>query len=122
MPLRTTFRREQNLVIVEGRGEVSAEDLTTCIRMIDAAGAHRFAKLADLRRVTTRLAEGMVLGLVELVRSRESLGAGGALAVVVTDPEARSAAERVAGGAPTDRPIRVFAEIDDALRWLETQV
>jgi hypothetical protein len=122
MPLRTTFRREEQLVIVEGQGDVSMPDVVTCLRLIDAHGAHRYRKLADLRRVTTEVSEAIAGGLIDLARSRETLGAGGALAVVV-DPVARlhELAKRVAEGAPPGRPIRIFTSIDEALSWIEGQ-
>ncbi len=122
MPLRTTFRREEQLVIVEGQGDVSMQDVVTCIRLIDAHGAHRYRKVADLRRVATEVGEAVAAGLIDLARSREMLGAGGALAVVV-DPKAtlHALAKRVAEGAPPDRPVRIFTSIDEALRWIEGQ-
>jgi hypothetical protein len=109
-------------VIVEGQGDVSNQDLVTCIRLIDAHGAHRYRKLADLRRVTTQVREAVAGGLVELARSRESLGAGGALAVVIdTTTTLHALAKRVAEGAPPSRPIRIFNDIDEALRWIGAQ-
>jgi len=109
-------------VIVEGQGDVSNQDLVTCIRLIDAHGAHRYRKLADMRRVTTQVSEAIAGGLVDFARSREALGAGGALAVVVaTESTLHALAKRVAEGAPPSRPIRIFKDIDEALRWIEAQ-
>ncbi len=122
MPLRTTFRREEKLVIVEGRGDVSTRDVVTCIRLIDAHGAHQYRKLADLRRVMTRIGEAVAGGLIGLARSREALGAGGPLAVVVGSEATLGAlAEQVAAGAPPSRPIRVFRDVDEALHWIGVQ-
>jgi hypothetical protein len=121
MPIRTTFRREDKLVLVEGQGAVTLDDAMRCIRMIDAQGAHQHRKLLDFRRVTTQVPDLVGQTLLDLVRSREALGASGAVALVVGgDATHRALAEQAAKGAPAERPIAVFDDIDKALRWIET--
>ncbi len=120
MPVRTTFRREEELVLIEARGAVTLDDALTCIRMIDAQGAHRYRKLIDLRQVTTEVPDSTAQALIDLARSREALGAGGAVAVVVRrDTTLDALAEGAAKGASSGRPIAVFSDVDEALRWIE---
>ena len=66
--------------------------------------------------MSARVAEG----LASLMRSREVLGASGAVAVVVGDNESlRRAAEQAAAGAPAGRPFRVFDDVESARHWLD---
>jgi len=120
MPLRPKFMRAEKLVLIEGDGEVIADDIVQCLRFIDSQGAHRFRKLIDARRVTNEISQAIGDGLVSLARSRETLGAGGALAVVVgPNPTVRTLAERASQGAPQGRPFRVFDDFDEARRWID---
>jgi hypothetical protein len=122
MPLRPKFMRAEKLVLIVGEGEITMDEFVTCIRLVDTQGAHQYRKLLDMRRVSNRLDGEIVGGLASLVRSREALGAGGALAVVVGDNASlRAVAEQVAAGAPPDRPFRVFGEFEDARAWMEQQ-
>ncbi len=114
--------RPEKLVLIEGEGEVVADDIVTCLRFIDTQGAHRFRKLIDARRVTNAVPEAIAAGLVGLARSREALGAGGAMAVVIgPNPSLRLLAERAAQGAPPGRPFRVFDDLEEARRWIDVQ-
>lgn len=122
MPLRPRFLRAEKLVLIEGEGNISPEDFITLLRFIDTQGAHRYRKLFDARRVTNQVGEDAAKGLVSLARSREALGAGGAIAIVVGANESlRALAERAAAGAPADRAIRVFDDLDEAHRWIKQQ-
>ena len=120
MPLRPRFLRDARIVLIEGDGEISADDMATLLRFIDTQNAHRHRKLIDARRVTNAVSQIVADGLVRLVRSREALGAGGALAVVVgANASLRALAERAAAGAPARRSIRIFDDYQAARRWLE---
>ncbi len=120
MPMRPRFLRDSKLVLIEGDGEISAADIATLIRFIDAQGAHQHRKLIDARRVTNEISQIVADGLVGLARSREALGASGALAVVVgANASLRALAERAAQGAPAHRAIRVFDDYEEARRWIE---
>jgi hypothetical protein len=120
MPLRPRFLSAENLVLIEGEGEISADDIAMCLRFIDTQGAHRYRKLLDVRRVTTRVRPEIAAGLANLVRSREALGAGGAFAVVLGDDASlRAAAELAARGAPAGRPFGLFNDMEEARRWLD---
>lgn len=120
MPLRPRFLHDEKMVLIEGDGEVSADDIAALLRFIDAQNAHRHRKLIDVRRVTNDVSLDVADGLLRLVRSRETLGAGGALAVVVgANASLRALAERAAHGAPAHRAIRIFDDYQEARRWLE---
>ena len=120
MPLRPKFLRDARIVLIEGDGEISADDMATLLRFIDTQNAHRYRKLIDARRVTNAVSQIVADGLLRLVRSREALGAGGALAVVVgANASLRALAERAAAGAPAHRSIRIFDDYEEARRWIE---
>ncbi|HZP98884.1 MAG TPA: STAS/SEC14 domain-containing protein [Reyranella sp.] len=119
MPFRPKFLRAEKVVLIEGEGEITTDDIATCLRFVDAQGAHRYRKLIDARRVTNEVSDKVADGLVSLARSREALGASGGLALVMRPGTSlRRLAERTAEGAPAHRPVRVFDTFEEAWQWL----
>src|SRR5579885_1429688 len=107
MPFRPKFLRAEKVVLIEGEGEITTDDIATCLRFVDA------------RRVTNEVSDKVADGLVSLARSREALGASGGLALVMRPGTSlRRLAERTAEGAPAHRPVRVFDTFEEAWQWL----
>jgi hypothetical protein len=108
-------------VVAVAKGEMRPEHMCDFLQAVDQAGARPYAKMIDVKGLTTSFAPDEIGAFAAIVREREVDSLVGPIAIVVgTGPvaqQARAFSER----GQLLRPIRVFAELHEARRWLDRQ-
>ncbi len=120
MPIEWTISHGARLVVAVAKGEMQPEHMREFLLAIDREGARPYAKMIDVKGLTTRFEPEQVGAFAMVVREREAEGAVGPIAIVVGPglaEQARAFSER----GHLIRPIRVFAELHEARRWLDQQ-
>ena len=121
MPIEWTISHGARLVVAVAKGEMQPEHMREFLLAIDREGARPYAKMIDVKGLTTRFAPERIDAFAAVMREREVDGAVGPIAIVVGPgplvEQARTFSER----GHLIRPIRVFAELHEARRWLDGQ-
>jgi hypothetical protein len=121
MPIEWTISHGSRLVVAVAKGEMRPEHMRDFLQAIDQAGARPYGKMIDIKGLTTSFAPEQVGAFAAIVREREVDSVVGPIAIVVgAGPlvqQARAFSER----GHLIRPIRVFAELHEARRWLDQQ-
>ena len=121
MPIEWTISHGSRLVVAVAKGEMRPEHMRDFLQAIDQAGARPYGKMIDIKGLTTSFAPEQIGAFAAIVREREVDSVVGPIAIVVgvgpLAPQARAFSER----GHLIRPIRVFAELHEARRWLDQQ-
>ena len=121
MPIEWTISHGSRLVVAVAKGEMQAEHMREFLQAIDREGARPYAKMIDVKGLTTRFAPEQVGTFAAVVREREVDGAVGPIAIVVGPGPIAEQARAFSERGHLVRPIRVFAELHEARRWLDRQ-
>jgi hypothetical protein len=119
MSLQWTISPQQRLVLAVAKGEVTPAEFGRYIAAIDEAGAVGYAKLFDVSGLTGSLGDALlqtVARAVEMKATQESLGP---IAIVASNGSSAQA-HFYAHAATVDRPLKIFSDLDEARRWLES--
>ena len=119
MPIEWTISHGARLVVAVAKGEMQPEHVREFLQAIDREGARPYAKMIDVKGLTTRFAPEQVGTLAAVVREREVDGAVGPIAIVVGPGPLAEQARAFSERGHLVRPIRVFAELHEARRWLD---
>ncbi len=120
MPIEWTISHGARLVVAVAKGEMQPEQMREFLLAIDREGARPYAKMIDVKGLTTRFEPEQVGAFAMVVREREAEGAVGPIAIVV-GPGLAEQAHAFSERGHLIRPIRVFAELHEARRWLDQQ-
>jgi hypothetical protein len=118
MPLRWRISPLEHLVICEAEGVVTLTDILLYYEALDRAGAFPVQKIFVATTGTSGLSPSEV---VQLARQISVLGARGPLgdvAIVAGASRDNKLAEIFRTLAAVNRPLRMFATIHQARRWL----
>ena len=121
MPIEWTISHGARLVVAVAKGEMKPENLRDFLQAIDREGARPYAKMIDVKGLTTRFAPEQIGTFAAVVREREVDGAIGPIAIVVGPGPVADQARAFSERGHLVRPIRVFAELHEARRWLDRQ-
>ena len=121
MPIEWTISHGARLVVAVAKGEMQPEHVREFLQAIDREGARPYAKMIDVKGLTTRFAPEQIGTLAAVVREREVDGAVGPIAIVVGPGPLAEQARAFSERGHLVRPIRVFAELHEARRWLDRQ-
>ena len=91
------------------------------LQAIDQAGARPYAKMIDVKGLTASFAPDQVGTFAAIVREREVDSVVGPIAIVVGPGPLAQQARAFSERGHLIRPIRVFAELHEARRWLDRQ-
>ena len=121
MPVYWTINSEARLVEVTCTGLVEADEIHQMLDVLVGSDALGYRKLFDGTQADTRMGALDVLNIGVRMRTLHGDGAPlGPLAVVIP-ADKYPLLSRVLGILATPRrPMRIFAEVDRARRWLET--
>jgi hypothetical protein len=119
MPIEWTISHGSRLVVAVAKGEMQPEHMRAFLQAIDEAGARPYAKMIDVKGVTTRFDPEQIGTLAAVVREREVDGAVGPIAIIVGPGPLAQQARAFSERGHLVRPIRVFAELHEARRWLD---
>ena len=120
MPLTWTIDPHLRLVTAVANGEVTRAEFDTLLDELRAADAHAYRKLFDGGRGETTMPPADVLALGIRMRAEHRTGPMGPLAVVLPEKYATLVGPVLGMLASAKRPMRVFASVAPARRWLES--
>jgi hypothetical protein len=119
MPLSWTISHPQRLVIAVARGDVAPHEFGAYIEAMQPVGGYR--RMFVLSGMSTVFDAGLLRSVGNAVRDHAEREKLGPFALVAeTDAAYASAmiyADTVQG---LDRPIRIFRELHEARRWLDS--
>ena len=121
MPIEWTISHGSRLVVAVAKGEMLPEHMREFLLAIDREGARPYAKMIDVKGLTTRFAPEQIGSFAAVVREREAEGAVGPIAIVVGPGPLGEQVRVFSEHGQLIRPIRVFAELHEARRWLDRQ-
>ena len=121
MPIEWTISHGSRLVVAVAKGEMQPEHMRDFLQAIDREGARPYAKMIDVKGLTTRFEPEQIGTFAAVVREREVDGAVGPIAIVVGPGPLAQQARAFSERGHLVRPIRVFAELHEARRWLDRQ-
>ena len=121
MGLAWTIDPQRALVSVRADGDIERPQIAALFDDIHARDAHRFRRLVDATRADPTLPLGDAYVMAAEIRERHRATGipPGPLAVAV-EPDLLERYRPLLGMiAATDRPFRLFTDIDSAAAWLE---
>jgi hypothetical protein len=121
MPIEWTISHGARLVIAVAKGELRPEQMRDFLQAIDREGARPYAKMIDVKGMTTTFAPEQIGAFAAIVREREVDSVVGPIAIVVGTGTVAQQARTFSERGHLIRPIRVFAELHEARRWLDRQ-
>ena len=119
MPLYWTIDSRQKLVTIACEGDVTHADLVDYLNVVEGARALAYRKLFDGTAFQTSMTASDMLEIGARFRSYHSRPIG-PLAMVLPPDKADLFARVLGILAAADRPMRVFARLAPAKRWIET--
>ena len=108
------------IVIAIARGDVSQAEADRYFADMVEQGALPYRKLFRVARSTTMLDDLMIESFINAVPDPRKAGSLGPIAIVADDDDAVRKAQNFAAGAIGVRPLRIFGDMDEARRWLDT--
>jgi len=121
MPLSWTISHPQRLVIAVAKGEVAPHEFGTYIAAMQSVGSYR--KMFVLSGMSAVFDTALVKSVGRAVRDHAARETLGPFAIVADTAAAYSSAVAYADMAQgIDRPIRIFRELHEARRWLDSFV
>lgn len=118
MPIEIEIDLAKRLVTAKAHRVVRLQDVLDYFDALATSGAMPSPKLFDARQLDSRLSEEDMLVLAERVRANAVHDPRGAIAAVVTTPEARTAVQRFRELGGARRPVEIFATLEGARAWL----
>src|SRR5580658_8877188 len=122
MPIEWTISHGARLVVAVAKGELRPEHMRDFLQAIDREGARPYAKMIDVKGLTARFEPEQVGAFAAIVREREVDSVVGPIAIVVGPGVIAQQARAFSERGHLVRPIRVFAELHEARRWLDQQL
>ena len=118
MPLTWTIDPVERLVTAVANGDVTRDEVDAYLTALGEADAYPYRKLFDGSRGDTRMGPDDLLSLGVRMRALHGTGPMGALAVVVPERHAELLARVLGMLATAERPMRVFADVALARKWI----
>ena len=121
MSLHWTIDSERRLVTVRADGPVTRGDAEAYLDAVEKGGAISYRKLYDGSAGKLGMDEQELMALGVRFRSYHHLPVG-ALAIVLADDKLEVVGRLLGMLASADRPMRLFANLSAAQRWLKTLI
>jgi hypothetical protein len=120
VPVNHKIDHEKRFVHARAHGVVILQEILDYFDAVVIADAAAYRKLFDAREMIPRLSDDDFMVLAACVSAYAACDPRGPVAAVATTKEAIGALRRYMNflGAD-DRPIRMFASIEEAQAWLE---
>jgi hypothetical protein len=121
MPIYWTIDSKQQLVVVTAEGDITLADAEEYLDTIEGSGAVGYRKLYDGRAGNLAMSHDELMAIGAKIRSQHHHPVG-ALAIVLPDGQAEAAARLLGILATADRPLKLFASVALAQRWIDKLV
>jgi hypothetical protein len=116
-----TIDHTSRFVDVKGSGDMTIDDVTDYFDALVTDGGMPYRKLIDLRGVSPKLTDDDIMMLGARVSAYAHMEPRGPIAVVSTADASDIFVRRFMNLGGAKRPMRLFASIDEARRWLMDQ-
>lgn len=118
MPIHMNVVPIERLVIIVGRGLLTAADIAANARELHDANVLPYAKILDFSSATSALTGEQIDEIAATVRGSADDPMRGPVAFVV-NPDRPGFAEAFAAATQGERPIKLFRSLHEARRWLD---
>ncbi|TAJ41607.1 MAG: hypothetical protein EPO55_04945 [Reyranella sp.] len=118
MPVHWTIEPDRDLVTVVAEGEVTCSELVAMVDALHERDAHGYRKLYDGGRSIMRMTQDEVLLLGVYMRAEHARSPMGPMAAILPEVDSEILARLLGMVALADRPFRLFAKRERALKWL----
>jgi len=119
MPIYWTIDSKQQFVVVTAEGDVTRADAEEYLDAIEGGGALAYRKLYDGRAGNVVMNQEEMMTIAVRVRSYHHHPVG-ALAIVLPPGRAEPVARMLGVLAAADRPLKLFASLGPARRWIDS--
>ena len=117
MPLGYTVSHSARLVIAIAKGEVASEEVSHWLVALAEQGALSYRKIYDATKMRGAWSDDVILSFATFSKVQGKFRRLGPLAIVAR-AKARAHVELFVRSATTVRPVRIFSDQHEALRWL----
>ena len=121
MPIHWTIDSHQRLVSVTADGAITRADADGYLDAVEGADAVAYRKLLDFSAATIAMDHDDVMAVGVRIRNAHSHPVG-ALAVILSEDRSEAVARILGILATAERPIRIFAALLPAQRWIESLI
>lgn len=118
MPIQWRILHARRLLLGMVKGELERGEMLALAAAVDAEKAVIYAKLFDVRQMTTIIPTDRLLTFAHFARLREATSAAGPVALIAGTGPQLAPARIFAEAGQVVRPIRVFVEHHQARRWI----
>jgi hypothetical protein len=118
LPLEFEIDHQKRFVYAKAHGPVVLQDILDYFDAVTVQEAAAYPKLFDAREMVPQLSDDDVMVLGARVSAYAAFDPRGAVAAVAETAEARDGLRRYMNFAGADRPMRLFASVEDARAWL----
>ncbi len=119
MPLHWRIDSRKKVFLAVAEGSVEFDDVERMLDAMTSSGAIAYSKLFDGLRGETRMSPSELLTLGVRMRAMHAVAARLGPVAVVIPHDKRLRLMRLLGIlAAADRPLRIFNDLESALRWL----
>jgi hypothetical protein len=120
VPFQWTISHPQRLVLAVARGLVAPHEFGNYFAAVERANAAGYRKMVDISGLTGELSDGLLQSLGRATQEQARRQPIGPIAIVATGDRAFYLATLYAKAASADRPLKIFRELHDGRRWLDS--
>jgi hypothetical protein len=121
LPVEFEIDHQKRLVYARAHGAVVLKDILDYFDAVTVQDAAAYPKLFDARQMVPQLSDDDVMVLGARVSAYAAFDPRGAVAAVAATEETRNALRRYMNFAGADRPMRLFASVEEARAWLSEE-
>jgi hypothetical protein len=122
VPLQWTISHPQRLVLAVAKGEVAADEFSGYVAAIEAGQAAGYRKVFDISGLSGGLDDALLESIGRTVRDQARKHPIGPMAIVAASDDSYLQALAYVQHVAADRPLRIFRELHEARRWLDSLV
>ena len=119
MPVEFQIDHENRFVNVRAHGVVVLQEILDYFDALVVDNAMAYPKLFDAREADPQLSNDDVMVLGARVSAYAAFDPRGPIAAVATRPVASEILQRFMNLGGAERPIRLFATVEEAMAWLK---
>ena len=119
MPVEYSIDHQKKFVKVRAHGPIVLKEILDYFDALVVQDAMAYPKLFDARDAEPQLSDDDVMELGARVSAYAEYDPRGPIAAVATKPKAGEILQRFMNLGGADRPMRLFASVEEAMAWLE---
>ncbi|UYN96708.1 MAG: hypothetical protein KIT25_07190 [Enhydrobacter sp.] len=120
MPIHLTISHPTRLVVAIAKETLTLKDIELYLDEVVVKEAMGYRKIFDLSHAEVALGDNDIMQLGARISAYAVTARMGPLAIVAATPEAVARARLFTTLASAERPIKIFGELHEARRWLDS--